>query len=110
MTKLKVLTANRLTDGIAVWLGADGEWHENIDEAFVARHDDALAGLQDAEKVAAFDNQVVDVNLIDVEEINGHLHANRLRERIRAAGPSVRTDLGKQVEGKADNTEDALAA
>jgi hypothetical protein len=25
-TKTKVLTANRLTDGISVWLGANGEW------------------------------------------------------------------------------------
>ena len=111
MSKLKVLTANRLSDGIAVWLGAEGEWHENIDEAFVARHDEALGGLQDAEKVAAFDNQVVDVNIIDVEEREGHLYALRLRERIRAAGPTVRADLGKQVDSVPSKTaDDVLAA
>lgn len=112
MSKLNVLTANRLADGIAVWLGADGEWHEKIDDAFVARHDEALSGLQDAEKVAAFDNQVVDVAIIDVEERAGHLYALRLRERIRAAGPTVRTDLGKQVEfaEPEGHVEDALAA
>ncbi|HCD82812.1 MAG TPA: DUF2849 domain-containing protein, partial [Agrobacterium sp.] len=26
----KVLTANRLGDGIAVWLDANGEWTENL--------------------------------------------------------------------------------
>jgi hypothetical protein len=113
MSKLNVLTANRLADGIAVWLGADGEWHENIADAFVARHEEALSGLQDAEKVAAFDNQVVDVAIIDVEERGGQLYALRLRERIRAAGPTVRADLGKQVEfASADDQheDDALAA
>jgi hypothetical protein len=113
MSTLKVLTANRLDDGIAVWLGADGIWHEAIDEAFVARHEEAVAGLADAEKVAQFDNQVVDVNIIDVEERDGHLHALRLRERIRAAGPTVRVDLGKQVEGRTageEQDDQALAA
>lgn len=110
MSTLKVLTANRLSDGIAVWLGADGEWLENLDEAFVARHDAAVSGLKDAEKVAAFDNQVVDVNIIDVEERAGHLHALRLRERIRAAGPTVRADLGKQVDRAPKEAEEALAA
>ena len=98
MSKLKVLTANRLNDGVAVWLGADGTWQERLDDAFVARHDAALGGLEDARKIAAFDNKIVDVDIIDVEEHDGHIHPQRLRERIRAAGPSVRTDLGKQVE------------
>lgn len=106
---LKVLTANRLSDGIAVWLGADGSWQKTIDEAFVARHEAALTGLQDAEKVAAFDIQVVDVTLVDVEERDGHLYPLRLRERIRATGPTVRLDLGKQAETLADDAA-AIAA
>jgi hypothetical protein len=109
MTALKVLTANRLSDGIAVWLGADGAWIETLDDAFVARHDEALSGLEDAERVARFDNQVVDVAVIDVEEKDGHLRPTRLRERIRAAGPTIRTDLGKQADF-ADSADEALAA
>ncbi|WP_099866515.1 DUF2849 domain-containing protein [Pararhizobium haloflavum] len=109
MSTLKALTANRLSDGIAVWLGADGGWHESLDEAFVARHEAAVSGLHDAEKVAALDNQVVDVAVIDVEEREGHLYALRLRERIRALGPTVRSDLGKQVEQSARD-DDAIAA
>ena len=106
---LKVLTANRLSDGIAVWLGADGDWHEKMEEAFVARHEAALTGLEDAERVAAFDNQVVDVALVDVEERDGRLHPLRLRERIRAAGPTVRVDLGKQAENVVEE-QPAIAA
>jgi Na+-transporting NADH:ubiquinone oxidoreductase subunit NqrB len=45
---VKVLTANRLIDGQAVWLGADGSWQETIDGALVARHPEAVEALEDA--------------------------------------------------------------
>ena len=32
----QVVTANRLGDGLVVFLGADGTWVEDIDEAIVA--------------------------------------------------------------------------
>jgi len=91
----KVLTANRLTDGIAVWLDANGRWSERIETALVARHDDAVSGLEQAGKSAFNRNVIVDVALVDVES---GIHPLRLRERIRAAGPTIRTDLGKQAE------------
>ncbi|MGH6760719.1 MAG: DUF2849 domain-containing protein [Phyllobacterium sp.] len=94
---MKVLTANRLTDGEAVWLAADGEWREGIDGALVARHVEAVAALENAGKIAIKSNLVVDVNVIDVEERGTHLHPLRLRERIRLTGPTVRLDLGKQA-------------
>ena len=34
----KVLTANRLTDGVSVWLNAAGEWVTSLQDALVARH------------------------------------------------------------------------
>jgi len=43
------------------------------------------------------DNTVVDVNLIDVKLVDGAIHPTRLREQIRAAGPTNRGDLGKQA-------------
>ena len=45
VTRTKVLTANRLTDGIAVWLGANGEWTTSLKDAFLARHEDAVAAI-----------------------------------------------------------------
>lgn len=95
---MKVLTANRLGDGIAVWLDANGRWLDRIDHALIARHEDAVAALEAAGKSAFNRNVVVDVALIDVEEVDGEIYPVRLRERIRAAGPTVRTDLGKQAE------------
>lgn len=85
----KVLTANRLSDGIAVWLAASGSWVEDIDDALVARHDEAVQGLEASGRIAIADNRVVDVNLIDVEEVGIHIRPLRLRERIRAYGPSI---------------------
>jgi len=85
----KVLTANRLADGVAVWLNANGEWTLSLQEALVARHAEAEAALEAIGKKAYADNKVVDVNLVDVRETGGKLWPLRLRERIRAEGPTM---------------------
>lgn len=93
---LKVLTANRLSDGAVVYLGSGG-WSEWIDAASVAADESAAADLEDRGAQAMAQRQVVDPYLIDVTSEGGRLVAARLRERIRAAGPTVRPDLGKQA-------------
>jgi len=85
----KVLTANRLADGVAVWLNAAGEWAISLQEAIVARHAEAVAALEDIGKQAYADNKVVDVNVIEVKETDGVIWPLRLRERIRAEGPTM---------------------
>jgi hypothetical protein len=70
---VKVLTANRLCDGACVWLSAAGRWVHDIDKAFVARHTEAVAGLEEAGRIAFASDGVIDVNVIDVEEIGTHL-------------------------------------
>lgn len=94
---MKILTANRLADGVAVWLTADRSWADTIDDAEIAADKAAEEALERAGKVAALRNEVIDVNLIDVTLVGGRIHPLRLRERIRAAGPTNRTDLGKQA-------------
>lgn len=94
---MKVLTANRLTDGEAVWLGSDDRWHETIENAAVARDTAAEERLDQLGKASYARDEVVDVDLIDVEVLDGEIRPVRLRERIRAAGPTNRTDLGKQA-------------
>jgi hypothetical protein len=93
---MKVLTANRLTDGEAVWF-ADGAWAETIGPADVVGDKDGEARLEAIGKAAYENNEVVDVNLIDVDVVDGRIVPQRLRERIRAAGPTNRVDLGKQA-------------
>lgn len=93
---MKILTANRLTDGECLWY-AEGGWAETIDDAEIAADKDAEARLEAIGKAAFAENFVLDVAMVDVELVDGVIRPTRLRERIRAAGPSVRNDLGKQA-------------
>ncbi len=97
---MKILTANRLTDGEVVWLAADHSWAESIEAAEIARDKETEEKLSRAGEAAFLKNEVVDVNLIDIELADGAPVPVRLRERIRAAGPTNRLDLGKQANPK----------
>lgn len=94
---MKVLTANRLADGEAVWFTVDNSWAETIGRAEVAFDKEAEARLEAVGKTAQENDEVVDVALVDVELVEGVPVPTRLRERIRAAGPTNRLDLGKQA-------------
>ncbi|MCU0830871.1 MAG: DUF2849 domain-containing protein [Rhizobiaceae bacterium] len=98
---LKVLTANRLCDGIAVWLGRGGLWVEHVEEAWAAATPEAITQLEDVAAATLAKAQHCDVNLIDVEDTAQGLRPLKLRERIRAQGPTIRLDLGKQAEREA---------
>jgi len=94
---LKAITANRLRDGAVVWLGPQNDWVERIEAA--STYDEA--GAQAALDVAQEDerrNIVVAIYTFDVELVNGAPVPLRTKERIRALGPSVRTDVGKQAD------------
>lgn len=93
---MKILTANRLRDGEAVWY-AHGRWAETIDDADVASDKEGEARLEVIGAAAFANNEVVDVNLVEVTQVDGVIEPLRLREKIRAAGPSNRNDLGKQA-------------
>ena len=90
----KVLTANRLGDGVAVWLDANGEWTEHLQDALVARHPEAVDALEAIGKRDFAANRVVDIAIIDVQETECQLWPLRLRERIRAAGPTMEYAAG----------------
>jgi hypothetical protein len=94
---MKVLAANRLRDGEAVWFSSDRRWIATIRGADIARDGDEEARLDAIGKAGMRDNEVVDAELIDVELAGGEIVPVRLRERIRAAGPTNRPDLGKQA-------------
>ena len=101
----QIVIANYLGSGRVVFLAkgsSEGSvsWGELIDAAEVAADDDrANALLALAEADVAERNVVMDPYLIDVEEEGGSLRPTKYREAIRALGPTVRQDLGKQAEG-----------
>jgi hypothetical protein len=87
------LTANRLIDGVVLyWRGSS--WVETFAEADVfAEPQTADAALAAAKDFVAR-NVVVNPYLFEVKDGR----PVREREIIRAAGPSVRTDVGKQAD------------
>ena len=90
---LKILTANRLSDGASVWFSEDGAWRTDLGAVQIARDSDAVAALEQAAAQAVAANFVIDASLMDVQEQEGRLYPLRLRERIRLQGPSI--DYGR---------------
>lgn len=98
---ISVITANRLSDGIVVFFGAESLWVEDFGRAAIFPDDAATASALARAKETEAANEVVEPYAIDVEERNGRFAPKALREAIRAAGPTVRRDLGKQAQGQA---------
>lgn len=90
----QVLTANRLSDGEVVYLAADGVWVENIAAASVVADADAETAALATGAKAERDLKVVHAYLFDITPDRRPV---KMREIIRAAGPTVRRDLGKQA-------------
>jgi len=93
---VKVITANRLTFGEVVYWTQSQGWQTSIQQAQVLDDADADAALKLAaesvercEVVAPYDFPV------RVEQ--GRVIPVSAREQIRARGPSVRLDVGKQA-------------
>ena len=94
---LQVLTANRLIDGAVIYLAPNGAWVERLNEALVLETKGAAEAAVSAGAAAEQRQELVHAYLFEVLRVEGQLRPVRQREVIRAAGPSVRPDLGKQV-------------
>lgn len=91
------ISANRLLDGIVVFFGPGGHWVDQLSVASLyASKDEAEAALALA-KLDEKKNVVVEAYAFEVRA-EGAPVAHHIREAIRAAGPTVRTDLGKQAD------------
>ena len=77
-----------------------GEWSEAIDEAVLAVEPQAASALEARAKEDEKKTLVTGAYLVDAERLDGRVRATHIRERMRALGPTVRLDLGKQAEGK----------
>ncbi|MGD0190629.1 MAG: DUF2849 domain-containing protein [Rhizomicrobium sp.] len=95
-TAPQILTANRLRDGEVVYW-RDGGWSKTVDEATIFGEDgpakSALAGAEASVKARL----VVNPYLFAVRIEGGEVRPVEEREIIRAAGPTIRRDLGKQA-------------
>ena len=92
----QVLTANRLRAGeVVYWTKAKG-WVSHLPDAEVLPDDKAEEVLKSAAEWV-LKREVVAPYLFAVRVTNGAVVPVKTREAIRAAGPSVRPDLGKQA-------------
>ena len=92
----QALTANRLSDGEVVF-GGEGGWVEKFSQATLySDRAEADAVLEDAKGQVT---TIIDPYLIDISLENGQPVPIALRERVRALGPTIHPDMGKQTEG-----------
>ncbi|MDH3510027.1 MAG: DUF2849 domain-containing protein [Gammaproteobacteria bacterium] len=86
-----MVIANRLHDGLVVFLAADGSWVDSIARGWLAEDEpDRTRALQRSME-AQYANQVIGPDLIEVTEQHGVRMPVSIREAIRAAGPTVQT-------------------
>jgi hypothetical protein len=104
-----VITANRLTDGVVVFQTIDESWSEDFNRAAVLPDPETTASALARAKQDEANNIVVEPYAVAVEERNGHFAPKALREAIRATGPTIRRDLGKQALGQAPHSGPKVA-
>ncbi len=93
----QVMTAYRLEDGHVIYLAADGGWSEWIEEARIATTKGEADALTAGAKVAADANKIFETYLIDVTT-EGRTWPVTMREVMRAQGPTIHPQFGRQAE------------
>ena len=86
---LKMVIANSLSDGLVVFLTANGTWVESIATGSIAVDDAESERLLDLGLQSEASCQVVEPYLIEITETDGVRVPIIFREAIRAAGPTA---------------------
>jgi hypothetical protein len=85
---MEILTGNELMSGATVYLDRDGHWVEELQKARVYLKEEADA--RDAAIAAT--KKTMRINSLEIETVtlrDGVIHPDRIRERIRAEGPTA---------------------
>ncbi len=96
-----IMSANALLGGEVVYYAADGSWSQHLADALVTSSEEEAAALEAARVAAEASGAVVEPELLAVEtDAAGRIVPSHYREKIRALGPTVRTDFGPQAAGE----------
>jgi hypothetical protein len=97
--KPQILTANRLHGGeVVYWVDAE-TWVDSLDQAKVFLVPDELSEAEAIALGQIAKQMILDPYPFPVElDENGKGQPTHMREIIRAKGPTVRLDLGKQAQ------------
>ena len=93
---MEILTGNELISGATVYLDGAGNWVEDLQSARLfskedkAEQDGALAATKAS-------GRIISLEIEEVEQVEGRIVPKRLRERIRAAGPTAPLSLNGQA-------------
>ncbi|WP_210257056.1 MULTISPECIES: DUF2849 domain-containing protein [unclassified Devosia] len=93
---MEILTGNELISGAAVYLDGHGVWVEDLQSARLYAKDEAVA-RDEALAASKATGRVVSLEIEEVEQVDGVIVPKRLRERIRAAGPTAPLSLNGQA-------------
>jgi hypothetical protein len=93
---MEILTGNELTSGATVYLAVNGAWVEDLQAARLFTKED-VADRDAALAATKATGRVVSLEIEEVEQVNGTIVPKRLRERIRAAGPTAPLSLNGQA-------------
>lgn len=89
----RVITANRLIDGAVVWRDGAGRWRKNFNCAVASDDEGTMAAMLAAAEEDAASGVVIAPYEVEVDilpsAVSGVTVPTRLRERIRAFGPTV---------------------
>ncbi|EJW22048.1 hypothetical protein IMCC14465_04420 [alpha proteobacterium IMCC14465] len=94
--RFQAVTANRLNDGEVVYFKDNG-WVEDFAEAEIADGLEAAEALLTRASPDNLEVFILDPYLFEVSESDNGFTPVSVRENIRAKGPTVRLDLGKQA-------------
>jgi len=94
---MQIITANRLADGLVMFLAGNGRWSEAIAAAEVLADNAAADAALDAAFSDMRANRIVDPYAVEVVvAATGKVPVpTRLRERIRTSGPTAGHSLAK---------------
>jgi hypothetical protein len=85
---LRLVTGNRLTDGVPVYFAGPQQWSPNFTDAWLVAEAESAALLAEAEAVPP-PHPVVAPYLTEAVVEGGLVRPLSLRERIRAFGPTA---------------------
>ncbi len=97
MRPMEILTANEVVSGAAVYVDGAGRWQMDLQKARLFSDDAARDAVIAAAKATG---RLVSIEIEKIEIVDGKIVPNRLRERIRAEGPTApygpkRQELGE---------------
>ena len=104
----EIVTANRLGDGIVVFLDAQLRWVAPFAQAAVFANESAKEAAIAAAKLSEARNEVVDPYLVEVVARGGGFAPKSLRESIRAHGPTIQFIFGGSALGAARSAQEGV--